>query len=180
MDQGCGTGILTFQIARKFPRSRVIGVELRDEYLDIARQKAKTLNLGNVEFILGRAEDVLLEDHFDCVISSYLAKYVDLRDLIRNIKKMLRPGGRVIMHDFTYPRNRTFVSIWESYFKLLQRIGDWRYPEWREIFYSLPGFLRQTEWVTELTKNLKENAFSGIRLQSLTLGSSAIVMARKD
>jgi len=179
MDQGCGTGILTFQIARKFPKSRIVGVELRDEYLNIARKKAKALKLGNVEWVLGRAEDVLRDEKFDCITSSYMAQYVEVEALIRNIKKMLRDGGVLIMHDFTYPRNRTFARTWELYFRLLQRLGDWRYPQWREIYYGLPKFLRGSNWVTELTKTLKENAFPDIRVQYLTGSTSAIVWARK-
>src|SRR6266542_2570286 len=58
IDQACGTGILTFDIARAFPHSRIIGVELRDEYLGIARRKAEESGVRNVDFILGPAEDV--------------------------------------------------------------------------------------------------------------------------
>ncbi len=179
MDQGCGTGILTFRIARKFPHGRVVGVELRDEYLNIAREKARGLGFDNLEFILGRAEDVLLQENFDCITSSYLAKYVELEILIPNIKKMLRNGGVLIMHDFTFPRNRTVAGIWEFYFKLLQMVGDWKYLQWREIYYSLPKFMRETKWVSDLTRNLEENGFSDIRIYSLTFGTSALVIARK-
>lgn len=179
MDQGCGTGILTLQIARKLPNCRVIGVELRDEYLNIAREKVQALNLSNVEFILGKAEDVFFEDKFDCITSSYLAKYAKLEVLIQNIKRMLRNGGMLIMHDFTYPRNRTFAIIWEFYFKLLQTLGEWKYPEWREIYYGLPELLRETKWVTELTKTLAEKDFSDVHIQYFTMGTSAIVTARK-
>ena len=179
MDQGCGTGILAFQIARGFPRCRVIGVELRDEYLNIAKEKAKALKLTNVEFILGRAEDILLHNEFDCITSSYLAKYADLEVLIQNISSMLRNGGVLIMHDFTYPRNRALARIWEFHFRLLQTWGGRQYPAWREIYYGLPKLLRATQWVPELTKTLGRKGFSEIQIQSLTLGTSAIVTARK-
>ncbi len=53
LDLACGTGILTFAIARRYPRCRIVGVELRDEYLRIARDKARDLGLDNVEFVLG-------------------------------------------------------------------------------------------------------------------------------
>jgi len=179
IDQASGTGILTFKIAHKFPLCRVIGVELRKEYLKIAKEKATALNLSNVEFILGRAEDVLLNESFDCITSSYLAKYAEFGSLIRNAKKMLRENGLLIMHDFSYPAGRVFAQIWESYFKLLQTVGSRKYPQWRNIFYGLPILLRQTRWVTELVKTLQENAFSDITLESLTLGTSTIVTARK-
>jgi len=179
MDQACGTGILTFEIARKFPDSRVTGVDLLYEYLNIAKERAPVLRLSNVEFILGRAEDVLLEEGFDCITSSYLAKYAEIERLIQNIKKMLRREGVLIMHDFTYPSNRTFARIWELYFKILQRAGSRRYPQWRTIFYGLPGLLRETRWVRDLVSSLQENGFSNISIEFLTFGTSAIVTARK-
>ena len=179
MDQACGTGILTFQIAHQFPRSRVTGVELREEYLNIAIEKARGQKISNVEFILGRAEDVLIEESLDCITSSYLAKYAELGSLVRNIRKMLGLGGVLIMHDFTYPPGYAFSRVWQVYFALLRKFGSWKYPQWKTVFYGLPALLRQTKWVDELVRVLRENSFADIGIQSLTLGTSTIVTARK-
>jgi demethylmenaquinone methyltransferase / 2-methoxy-6-polyprenyl-1,4-benzoquinol methylase len=177
IDQASGTGILTFRIARRFPRCRVFGVELREEYLKIAQEKRRTLQLRNAGFILGRAEDVFLGAGFDCITSSYLAKYAELETLVRNAKRMLRSGGVLIMHDFTYPRGLVFPRIWEFYFRLLQTAGAWKYPQWRTIFDELPCLLRETRWVPELEDILKRNAFSHIHAERLTLGTSTLVTA---
>lgn len=179
VDQACGTGILTLKIASKFPHCEVIGVELRDEYLGIARKKASALGIRNVEFILGRAEDVVVEGGCDCITSSYLAKYAELGTLIANAGKMLRPGGLLIMHDFTYPSKPGYLLLWQTYFRLLRRIGSRIYPEWRTVFYELPEFIRHADWVPGSLALLKENAFSDISAKHLTFGSSAIVTARK-
>ncbi len=179
MDQACGTGILTFQIARKFPFGQVVGVDVQEEYLNIAEKKAKEEGIRNVQFVLGRAEDVFLKKSFDCITSSYLAKYAEIESLIRNIKGMLRKGGILIMHDFTYPSNRPFAEAWELYFRILQTVGSWKYPQWSAIFNGLSELLRKTRWVTELIRSLQENGFSDIALQSHTLGTSAIVTARR-
>ena len=122
----------------------------------IAQEKLRALKLGNAEFILGRAEDVLLGGSFDCITSSYLAKYAELGRLIPNAKRMLRNGGVLIMHDFTYPRAPLFARIWQCYFKLLQTLGAWKYPQWRIIFHELPLLLRKTVWVAELNSILKK------------------------
>lgn len=179
IDQASGTGILTFHIAHRFPVCRVTGVELREEYLNIAQEKMRTLKLTNVEFILGRAEEVFLGEGFDCITSSYLAKYAELESLIQNAKRMLRNGGVLIMHDFTYPRSRLFARIWEFYFRLLETLGVWRYPQWRTIFHELPLLLRKTVWVDQLTGILRRNAFSHICAESLTLGTSTLVTAAR-
>ncbi len=180
MDQACGTGILTMKIARRFPQSRIIGVDVTEEYLHIARKKASSLGLNHIEFILGKAEEVHPGEGFDCITSSYLAKYAELEKLIGNIRSMLGDGGVLIMHDFTYPTNRAFARIWELYFNLLQTIGSWKYPQWKTVFDDLPGFLKETRWPRELMNSLHRNGFSHIAEESLTLGTSAIVTARKE
>ena len=177
MDQASGTGILTFKIARRFPASRVIGIELREEYLNLAIEKNRALGLRNVEFILGRAEEVFLKGRFDCITSSYLGKYAEMETLIQNSKKMLRDGGVLIMHDFTYPKNRLCSWFLGRYFNLLQAFGSRIYPPWRIIFHELHGLIRRTEWVAQLLETLEVNGFSRIEVESQTLGVSTIVSA---
>jgi demethylmenaquinone methyltransferase/2-methoxy-6-polyprenyl-1,4-benzoquinol methylase len=179
VDQACGTGILTFKIARRFPGCRVTGVELRDEYLDIARAKAGAMKLKNVEFALGRAEEVRVGAPIDCITSSYLAKYAELGSLVRNAKAMLRPGGILVAHDFTYPFGAGFARLWELYFRMLQTVGPRVFPEWKTVFDELPEFLRQTVWVAELRQALEEQGFTAIRVESLTWGASAVVTATR-
>ena len=122
-DLACGTGISTLAIARQLPDCHVVGVELRDEYLSIAREKMRRSSIGNVELVLSRAEDYHCTEPFDCIASSYLAKYADLPRLVDNAWHMLAPGGLFLMHDFTYPPKPHLVRIWRLYFHLLQRLG---------------------------------------------------------
>jgi demethylmenaquinone methyltransferase/2-methoxy-6-polyprenyl-1,4-benzoquinol methylase len=178
IDQASGTGILTYKIAKRFPSSRVIGIELREEYLNIAKEKKRTLGLNNVEFILGRAEDVLLKGRFDCITSSYLGKYAELEVLIQNAKRMLREGGMIIMHDFSYPKNRIYAGVLWLHFKVLQVIGSRKYPKWKTIFDELPDLLHRTKWVETLVKRLEADGFSYIEVESHTMGISTIVSAK--
>jgi demethylmenaquinone methyltransferase/2-methoxy-6-polyprenyl-1,4-benzoquinol methylase len=179
LDQACGTGILTLEIARAFPNCRVTGVELRDEYLAIAREKARSAGIENVDFLLGRAEDVKPAGEYDCITSSYLAKYAELGLLIANAARMLRPGGLIIMHDFTCPAHPLFRALWHAYFRLLRTVGGRIWPEWRTVFRELPQFLRESMWLPETLAALREHAFCDITSESLTLGTAAIVTARK-
>jgi demethylmenaquinone methyltransferase/2-methoxy-6-polyprenyl-1,4-benzoquinol methylase len=182
LDQACGTGILTIEIASAFPHCEVTGVELRDEYLDIAREKIRSSGMKGIRFILGRAEAVPAEEEYgkyDCITSSYLAKYAELEPLITNAWKLLRPGGVIVIHDFTYPANPAFLAFWYAYFRLMRAIGRRVFPEWRTVFDELPAFLRQSRWLAETLALLKEHSFCDITSERLTFGSAAIVTARK-
>jgi demethylmenaquinone methyltransferase/2-methoxy-6-polyprenyl-1,4-benzoquinol methylase len=154
-------------------------VELRDEYLEIARKKQRALGVHNVEFVLSRAEDYRPEELFDSVVSSYLAKYADLTRLTTNSKAMLKDGGLLLMHDFTLPPKAYLVRIWRLYFWFMQRVAVRLAPAWREIYEGLPRLIEETRWIPELTDALREQGFEDIRLEYLTLYGSAIVTARK-
>ena len=97
-DQACGTGILTFKIARKFPNSRVIGVDLQDEYVTIARKKAKDLQLTNIEFISGRAEATGLDAaSVDLVTAGQAFHWFSVPEARVEFERVLRPGGGVAL-----------------------------------------------------------------------------------
>lgn len=179
MDLACGTGISTRTIAKRFPDAHVVGVELRDEYLGIARKKVQEIGNPNMEFVLSRAEDYRSGEFFDCVSSSYLAKYADLKRLIPSLKDILKPDGLLIMHDFTFPPKAYLVWIFRLYFKILQRVGSPIFPAWREIFYGLPRLIEETRWVPELRAELEKHGFRDLHLEYLTMYGSAIMTARK-
>ncbi len=179
LDLACGTGISTLAIAKRFPQAQVVGVDLREEYLAIARQKLASLSLTNVEFVRCRAEDYRSEQPFDSVVSSYLAKYAQLDRMTSVTKSLLSDGGLLLMHDFTFPPKASLVRIWRLYFWLLQRVGTPLYPTWKEIFYGLPRLIEQTRWVDELRAALERHAFRDISMEYLTLYGSAIMTGRK-
>lgn len=180
LDLACGTGISTLAIAKHYPHCQVVGVDLRDEYLQIAREKINKLGLRNVELVLSRAEDYRSNEPFDCVSSSYLAKYADLNRLTRNSREMLNDNGLLLMHDFTYPPKSYLVWTWRFYFKVLQLAGSRIFPAWQEIYYGLPRLIEETRWVSQLQEALKENQFKDIQVENLTAYGSAIITARKS
>jgi demethylmenaquinone methyltransferase/2-methoxy-6-polyprenyl-1,4-benzoquinol methylase len=92
---------------------------------------------------------------------------------------MLRNGGILVMHDFSYPKNRLCSWILGRYFNLMQVIGSRMYPPWRLIFYELYGLIRRTEWVARSVETLQANGFSHVEVETQTLGVSTIVSARK-
>jgi demethylmenaquinone methyltransferase/2-methoxy-6-polyprenyl-1,4-benzoquinol methylase len=179
LEQASGTGILTCKIAQRFPMCSVIGVELHEDYLNIARKKIRDLHLANVELIRGRAEDVILEGEFDCIVSDYLAKYVDLDLLVARAGMMLRKDGLLIMHELTRPTHPLLLMLWNLHFRFLRFYGNWRHPEWNTAFNDIPLVLAKTRWIDELTRALRANRFSNIKVENQIFGASAIVSGRK-
>lgn len=179
LDLACGTGILTFALRRKYPKCKIVGVDLSAGYLARAQAKANKEKVRDVLFVLSPAEDFFAKGGFDVVTTSYLPKYADLPRLIRQTHAMLVPGGRLVFHDFTYPTSRFLQRVFELYFFCIQPLGAWLYPEWGGVLKALPDVIRRSQWVPELLSALHGEGFVDITVESLTLQGAALVCARK-
>lgn len=100
LDVACGTGVLARAVAdRVGPTGAVVGVDLNDGMLAVARQKAP-----GIEWKQGRAEALPLEsDGFDAVVCQFgLMFFDDRRAALREMVRVLRPSGRLA------------VAVWDS------------------------------------------------------------------
>lgn len=98
LDVGCGTGASALPAASRVgPTGKVIGVDLAERLLEIARQKAASRNLDNVEFRFGDMEQLGLPDrHFDAVICVFAIFFVpDMAKQVRELWRMVRPNGQI-------------------------------------------------------------------------------------
>lgn len=178
LDLACGTGILTFAIAKQYPQCELVGVDLTAAYLDIARQRATTTGRSDIQFVHSAAEDFRNAEPCDAIVSSYLAKYADLDVLTANAASMLKPGGLLLMHEFTYPPNSLIALVWELYFPILQWMPSAQLRQWRAAFQGLPKLVRETTWVADLCHAMQQNGFTDMQTESLSMGTAAIVTGR--
>ncbi|MCS6768372.1 MAG: class I SAM-dependent methyltransferase [Candidatus Nitrosocaldus sp.] len=177
LDLACGTGILTIALRERV--STVYGLDLIHDSLVIADGKAKGLNYSDVMLMNAAAEFIPLRDcTVDVITASYLAKYCDIERVVRECRRVLRDGGVMVMHDFTYPGG-VMRYLWHAYFALLRFIGVF-VSEWRPAFNELDRVIVERRgWVDELMDALKRNGFRDIRCVNLTFNTAAVVYARK-
>lgn len=171
LDLACGTGILTEKISDKLPQARIVAVDITQSYLEIARKKLASKT--NISLLNQDAEKLDLGEKFDCITSSYIPKYCNPEILIDVCMKHLNLNGKVILHDFTYPKNKLIKLFWNLYFILLKFI---RYfiPNWRDVFVELPKLIRSTKWVEEYETVMKNHGLK-VELQPMTYGCSIIL-----
>ena len=95
---GLWYGILTSLLKQN--NNLVYGIDLTFEYL-IALEEKKI----EIDSINGTAEFLPFQNRcFDCIVASYLPKYVNLNILISECRRVLKQKGQLILHDFTYPK----------------------------------------------------------------------------
>jgi ubiquinone/menaquinone biosynthesis C-methylase UbiE len=98
LDVGCGTGVLLAGLAESCPGARLVGIDPVPEMLAIARRRVP----AHVELREGRAERIPAADgSFDLVVSCNMLHYVgDPSSALREMTRVLRPGGRVLITDW--------------------------------------------------------------------------------
>ncbi len=175
LDLACGTGILTRKLAEKFPNSKIIGLDITQSYLEIA--KRNSFKYTNISFIRQDAEKLNLDKKFDCIVSSYIPKYCKPELLVQRCLSHLNSGGKIILHDFIYPKNRIIGNLWDLYFILLNFVGNF-ISTWKEAFVELPRLIKSSSWLELYAKEMKRNGLE-VKYQYLTWNSSAILVGKK-
>lgn len=175
LDLACGTGMLTRDIANKFPKSRILGIDISTSYLKIAEKNSSSFS--NISFMRKDAENLNINEKFDCICSSYIPKYCKPKMLIEQCTNHLNPGGRIILHDFTYPKNSLIQHMWNLYFVLLNAFGFF-IPSWRYPFLKLPKLIKTSNWVEEYKQEMEGNNFE-VKQQDLTWNTSTILIASR-
>lgn len=101
LDQGTGTGVFGRQLAKQ--GSDVVGTDISEGQIKMAREMAKRDNLGNINFLVSPAELNPFPDHsFDVVTASQCFVYFDKAKWIPEMKRILRPKGKFVKVTFLW------------------------------------------------------------------------------
>ncbi len=117
LDVGCGTGASALPAAEAVgPNGSVIGVDLSARLLDRARSKAKARGIANLEFRLADMTSLgYPNDRFDAVVSVFSIFFVpDMEGLVRELWRMVRPGGKLAITTWGPRMFEPAYSRWQT------------------------------------------------------------------
>ncbi|HEX6551162.1 MAG TPA: class I SAM-dependent methyltransferase [Ktedonobacteraceae bacterium] len=110
LDAGTGPGTLARDIARSLPQLQVYGIDLSGDMIRLAREHAKREQLEErVHFDVGNVAHLPYPDHsFDLVVSTIsMHHWYELDQPLRDLYRVLRPGGRLWIYDFRFIKAQT-------------------------------------------------------------------------
>lgn len=130
LDVAGGTGDLTSALARKAGRTGEIWLaDINASMLQAGR--ARLLDEGlwdNLHYVQANAECLPFPDnYFDCITIAFgLRNVTDKPAALRSMYRVLKPGGKLLILEFSKPVLPLFQKIYDSYsFNILPRLGDW-------------------------------------------------------
>jgi SAM-dependent methyltransferase len=98
LDVGCGSGASTLEAGRRVgAQGRVLGVDVSEPLLDLARERTARSGLNNVDFVLADAQTHgFAPGRFDLILSRFGVMFFDAPETaFRNLRAALRPDGRI-------------------------------------------------------------------------------------
>ena len=129
LDLAGGTGDLTAKFSRLVGENgEVVLADINDSMLKMGREKLRDHGIvGNVNYVQANAEELPFPDnHFDCITISFgLRNVTDKAKALRSMFRVLKPGGRLLVLEFSKPVLEPLSKIYDAYsFHILPKIGQ--------------------------------------------------------
>ncbi|QLB12420.1 2-octaprenyl-6-methoxy-1,4-benzoquinone methylase /demethylmenaquinone methyltransferase [Bisgaardia hudsonensis] len=129
LDLAGGTGDFTAKFSRIVGNTgEVVLADINAAMLEVGREKLRNLGIvGNVNYVQANAEELPFADNtFDCVVISFgLRNVTDKDKALRSMLRVLKPGGRLLVLEFSKPILDPLSKAYNFYsFNILPKIGE--------------------------------------------------------
>jgi demethylmenaquinone methyltransferase/2-methoxy-6-polyprenyl-1,4-benzoquinol methylase len=184
LDVATGTGLVARELARK--NVRVVGLDQSPDMVSRGLDAVRERGLDRrVRFALGQAQALPFRDGaFDAVTFTYLLRYVDDPSAtMRELARVVRPGGVVAMLEFFEPQAAVPHIAWEAYVRAgLPVLGRLASPGWGEVGRFLGPSIRDFWQATppdRLRAVWNEAGIRNVQARLLSLGGGIVMWGRR-
>ena len=180
-DLATGSGDVAFELKRRLPGARVRGFDFCEEMLAVARERAEKIpGADAIEFAFGDCMALPLEEaSVDAVTIAYgVRNFEDRPRGLREIRRVLKPGGKVFVLEFTQPA-AWFRPIYFLYLKFLLPLVARAVTGDKKAYDYLAGSIEAFPPKERLAAELRDAGFSSVRAIGLTASIVAIHVAEK-
>lgn len=180
LDVCCGTGDLALALARRMGHSGfVAATDFTQEMLELAAPKVA----GNI-IRLARADTLHLpfpDGAFDaCSVGWGIRNVADMAAGLREMRRVLKPGGRAVILESTEPRNPVIAPFFNFYFKrVMPAMGNWLSGSPDKAYSYLQKSVSEFPDAETFASRMREAGFSSVTYELHGLGAVAIHVGTK-
>ncbi|HXB95884.1 MAG TPA: bifunctional demethylmenaquinone methyltransferase/2-methoxy-6-polyprenyl-1,4-benzoquinol methylase UbiE [Puia sp.] len=182
LDVATGTGDMAILLTRHLPGVRVTGVDISKGMLDIGREKVHRLRLGKqITLQMGDSEALeFTDDHFDAMTVAFgVRNFENLEKGLKEMFRVLRPGGRLVILEFSQPRTPGIRQLYDLYLRLVAPHVGKMVSSNREAYQYLNDSVKAFPEGTNFLQILDGCGYVHPRLRPLSLGICSLYIAEK-
>ena len=186
LDVAAGTGLVSRELAAR-RRVTVVALDASEPMLRAGVPANELAGLSQqIRPVLGRAETLPFADGaFDAVTFTYLVRYVeDPAATIRELARVLRPGGAIASLEFHVPQRPMLRAGWYAYTRgVLPVVGSFVSPQWRRTGVFLGPSISRLERRAPLPEQVRwwqEAGIRHVRSREVTLGAAVVMWGVKE
>ncbi|MDP8100710.1 bifunctional demethylmenaquinone methyltransferase/2-methoxy-6-polyprenyl-1,4-benzoquinol methylase UbiE [Phocoenobacter atlanticus] len=178
LDLAGGTGDFSAKFSRLVGSTgEVVLADINSSMLEVGREKLRNLGVvGNVSYVQANAENLPFADNtFDCVIISFgLRNVTDKDKALRSMYRVLKPGGRLLVLEFSKPIIDPISQAYNFYsFNILPKIGEAVVNDGDSYRY-LAESIRMHPKQDELKEMMQQAGFESVNYYNLSAGIVAL------
>jgi demethylmenaquinone methyltransferase/2-methoxy-6-polyprenyl-1,4-benzoquinol methylase len=183
LDVATGTGDVALEIALRTPESvKITGADFCKEMVDLGAVKVAASPYANrIDLKVAPCEDLpFANDTFDSITIAFgIRNVVDRKLGLAEMWRVLRPGGRMIILEFSTPRSQLFRQLYYFYFRRLLPVVGGLFSRYNAYKY-LPDSVLEFPSHEDFSQMIGEAGFRNIHLHELTFGIATIYVGEKE
>jgi demethylmenaquinone methyltransferase / 2-methoxy-6-polyprenyl-1,4-benzoquinol methylase len=183
LDVATGTAdvaIMTYQLLQP---NRIIGIDISERMLDLGRKKiAKLLLNKQIELQTGDSEAIKFNDNtFDGITVAYgVRNFQDLRKGLSDMLRVLQPGGKLVVLEFSKPKRKIFKKLCDFYMRILTPGIGKLFSKNREAYQYLNDSVQKFPEGNDFLTIMNEVGYTATYLKTLTGGICTIYCGIKS
>ena len=182
LDVACGTGDSAIA-AWKSGVSRIVGVDLSENMLEVGRKKIRRMGLdGRISLVNGDCESLTFEDgRFDAVSSVFgIRNFENPRKGLSEMFRVMKNGGQVLILEFSTPVKFPVKQLYRFYFfNMLPLIGRWISGN-RHAYEYLPASVANFPQGEDFLAMMRDAGFTRLEIRPYTMGIATLYSGYKS
>ncbi len=181
LDVATGTGDLALEAMSLNPE-KIIGLDIAEQMLHIGREKVASKGLSRkIELIKGDCESLPFEDNsFDAITVAFgVRNFQNLEKGLSEMFRVLKPGGRLVVLEFSKPGGFPFKQVYNFYFTYILPVFGNLLSNSKNAYSYLPESVKHFPEGIEFGNFLKNTGYKDIIVKPLTFGTCSLYIADK-
>lgn len=177
LDVATGTGDFAFEAIKILKPEQITGVDISAGMLDVAKRKIRERKLDHIFSVrLGDSEMLPFEDNqFDAITVAYgVRNYENLEKGLADMRRVLKPGGKIVILEFSKPQGFPVKQLYNFYFKHITPFFGKVFSKDARAYQYLPESVAAFPDGAAFTQLMERVGFNQTKQITLTFGISSI------